>query len=71
MGMVLGVFSHIAWGGQGAIHLLTGMVKGLYAFVVFCFVLALALPSLGMAAAFGLALGVALIIQWLTFKRAA
>lgn len=71
MGMVLGVFSHLAWGGQGAIHLLTGMVKGLYAFVAFCFVLALALPFLGTAAAFGLALGVALIIQWLTFKRAA
>ncbi|MES2839539.1 MAG: hypothetical protein V4794_04615 [Pseudomonadota bacterium] len=71
MGMVLGVFSHIAWGGQGAIHLLTGLVKGLYAFVAFCFVLALALPPLGTAAAFGLALVVALVVQALTFKRTA
>jgi hypothetical protein len=71
MGMVLGVFSHIAWGGQGAIHLLTGLVKGLYAFVVFCFVLVLVLPPLGTAAAFGLALGIALVVQWLTFQRVA
>lgn len=71
MGMVLGVFSHIAWGGQGAIHLLSGLVKGLYAFVVFCFALVLALPPLGTAAAFGLALGVALVVQGLTFQRAA
>lgn len=70
MGMVLGVFSHIAWGGQGAIHLLAGMIKGLYAFVVFCFVLAVALTPLGTAAAFSLAFGAALLIQWLTFKRA-
>lgn len=70
MGLVLGVFSHIAWGGQGAIHLLSGLVKGLYAFVVFCFVLALALPAWGTAAAFGGALVLALGVQWLTFQRA-
>ncbi len=71
MGMVLGVFSHRAWGGQGAIHLLTGMVKGLYAFVVFCFALALALTAMGTPAAFGLALAAALVVQWLTYQRGA
>lgn len=71
MGMVLSVFSHAAWGGQGSIHLIAGLIKGLYAFVAFCFVLALTLVPLGTAAAFGLALGGALLIQGFTFKRAA
>lgn len=71
MGMVLSVFSHIAWGGQGAIHLLAGIIKGLYAFVVFCLVLTVALPPIGTAAAFGIAFGVAVLIQGLTFKRSA
>ena len=69
MGMVLGVFSHIAWGATGAIRLLTGIIKGLYAFVVFVFLLAMALPVMGTAAAFSVAVGVALLIHWLTFKR--
>jgi hypothetical protein len=69
MGMVLSVFSHIAWGGRGAIHLRADFIKGLYAFVVFCFMLSVALVPLDTAAAFGLTLGVALLIQWLTFKR--
>lgn len=69
MGLVLGVFSHIAWGGQGAIHLITGMVKGLYAFVVFCFVVALALTAMSTFAAFSLALTSAVVVQWLTYRR--
>lgn len=69
MGLVLGVFSHIAWGGQGAIHLFTGMVNGLYAFVVFCFVVALALTSMSTVAAFCLALTIAVLVQWITYAR--
>jgi len=70
IGMVLGVFSHIAWGAQGAIHLLAGMIKGLYAFAVFCFIFAVALPVLDTAVAFSMALGSAALIQGLTFRRA-
>jgi hypothetical protein len=70
MGMVLGVFSHMAWGKNGAIHLLTGILKGLYGFVLFCFLLAVTLPQVGTAASFGLALGAALMVHWLTFKWA-
>lgn len=67
MAIVLGVFSHIAWGGPGAIRLLAGMIRGLYAFAVFCFIVAVALPKLGTVAAFSTALVSALLIQGLSW----
>lgn len=67
LGFVLGVFSQLALGGGGAAQLLAGMVRGLYAFTVFCFVLASMLPRVGVGIAFSVAVSVALFFQMLTF----
>lgn len=69
LGLVLGVFSQRVWGGAGAARLLAGMVRGLYAFTVFCFVLAVMLAWAGTAVAFPVAVGSALAVQLLTFAR--
>lgn len=69
LGLVLGVFSQRVWGGAGAARLLAGMVRGLYAFTVFCFVLAVMLAWAGTAVAFLVAVGSALVVQLLTFAR--
>lgn len=66
MASVLAVFSHRQAGPASAVRLLQGMLMGYYAFSTFCIVLALALPSLGIGAAFFLALGGAVIAQLLT-----
>lgn len=69
LGLVLGVFSQRVWGGADAARLLAGMVRGLYAFTVFCFVLAVMLAWAGTAVAFLVAVGSALAVQLLTFAR--
>ena len=69
LGLVLGVFSHRAWGGAGAARLLAGMVQGMAAFTTFCFVLAVALPRWGIAWAFAGAVVAALLVQAVTFRR--
>lgn len=69
MGLVFGVFSHLAWGPGGAIRLLRGMLSGLYAFAVFCLVVALAVPPAGVAIGFSAALACALLVQAAMFKR--
>jgi len=56
MSTVLVAFSHQQSGAGYAVRLLRGMVSGYYGFACFCVVLALALPSLGIAQAFALAL---------------
>lgn len=66
MATVLAVFSQRQHGAGYAVRLLRGMVYGYYAFAGFCLALALALPRLPLAGAFGLALGVALALQALT-----
>jgi hypothetical protein len=71
MSLVFGIFSHIEWGAAGAIRLLSGMVHGLYAFVVFCPVVAIAVPRLGLWLGFTAALLCALLIQASTFRRRA
>lgn len=43
--------------------LLRNFLFGFYGFAAFCFVLAVALPALGIAAAFGLATAAALVVQ--------
>jgi uncharacterized membrane protein (GlpM family) len=56
MGMVLAVFTQRASGAQYAGALLRAMSLGLWAFVAFCLTLTLALPRIGIAGAFSVAL---------------
>lgn len=64
---VLAVFTH-AHGGIAQVGvLLRNFLFGFYGFAAFCFVLAVALPSLATAAAFGLATAVALAVQTAIF----
>jgi hypothetical protein len=60
---VLAVFTQAHGGFAPVAVLLRNFLFGFYGFAAFCFVLAVALPSLGTAAAFGLAAGVALAAQ--------
>jgi len=63
LGTVLAVFSHRHAGAEFAIHLLRGMVLGLYAFLAFTVVLAWSLTSLHIGTAFVLAIIAALLVQ--------
>jgi hypothetical protein len=60
---VLAVFTHAHGGAAQLDLLLRNFLVGFYGFSAFCFVLALALPALSIAAAFGLATGAALAVQ--------
>jgi hypothetical protein len=60
---VLAVFTHAHSGGAQVDVLLRNFLVGFYGFAAFCFVLAIALPSLATAVAFGLATAVALAVQ--------
>lgn len=66
MASVLAVFSHRQQGAGFAVLLMRGMVLGYWGFATFCGVLALALPRLGIAGAFGAALAAAVTVQGLT-----
>lgn len=66
MGIVLAAFSHRASGRFYTIRLLRGMVAGFYAFTSFCLGVALAVPRLGVAAGFALALAFSLAIHCCT-----
>lgn len=68
LGLLFGVFSQLVWGGAGAARLLAGMIRGLYAFTTFCFVLAVTLGALDTTWAFAAALMSALLVQVFTFK---
>ncbi len=60
---VLAVFTH-AHGGVAQVEvLLRNFLFGFYGFAAFCFTLAVALPGLATAAAFGLAVAAALAVQ--------
>ena len=60
---VLAVFTH-AHGGVAQVGvLLRNFLFGFYGFAAFCFTLAIALPALASAAAFGLATAAALAVQ--------
>jgi hypothetical protein len=69
MSLVFGVFSHLTWGAAGAIRLLSGMVRGLYAFVAFCPAVAILVPLIGVGLGFSAALSFALLMQAATFRR--
>ena len=60
---VLATFTHAQRGHDELLRLLRAMVVGFVAFALFCFTLAVTLPSLGTAASFALATLVALLVQ--------
>jgi hypothetical protein len=64
---VLAVFTHAHGGVAQVSVLLRNFLFGFYGFAAFCFTLALALPGLTSAAAFGLATGAALAVQTTIF----
>jgi hypothetical protein len=67
---VIAVFMHRGNGSHGAQHaisLLRSLAGGLYSLAAFCLVIAWQLASLGTAAAFSLAIVVALIVQSITW----
>jgi hypothetical protein len=74
-GGTLAVFAHQFHGPQSAVSVLRGLLHGLFAFAGFFVVLAALLERAGLAAAFGLAVAVALLIQagslWLMRRRLA
>jgi len=67
--LVFAVFSHLTWGAAGTIKLLSGMVRGFFAFAVFCLAVALAVPGWGLGAGFLAALACALPVQAASFRR--
>ena len=66
MGIVLAAFSHRASGTPYTIRLLRGMVAGFYAFTSFCLGVALAVPRLGVAGGFAVALAFSLAVHCCT-----
>lgn len=64
---ILAVFTHQRNGAMHAIALLRALVRGLFALATFCLVLALWLPTLGMAWGFALGIVAALSVHGVTF----
>ncbi|HYP55958.1 MAG TPA: hypothetical protein VEQ41_06620 [Solirubrobacterales bacterium] len=64
---VLAVFTHAHGGVAQVVVLLRNFLLGFYGFAAFCFALAVALPALPTAAAFGVATMAALAVQATTF----
>ena len=64
---VLAVFTHANGGADQVRILLRNFLVGFYGFAAFCFTLAVALDSMGTAAAFSTALLTALVVQAVTF----
>lgn len=73
-GGTLAVFTHQFQGPQAAINVLRGLLHGLFGFASFFMVLAALLERVGLAAAFGAALAVVLLLQagslWLLRRQA-
>lgn len=63
---VLAVFTHAHGGAEQARVLLRNFLVGFYGFAAFCFTLAVVLGSIGVAAAFAIALVAALAVQAVT-----
>lgn len=66
MASVLAVFSHRQQGAGFTVLLMRGMMLGYWGFAAFCGTLALSLPRLGIAGAFGMALTATVVVQGLT-----
>jgi hypothetical protein len=60
---ILATFVHARHGGAAAVQLLRGMLRGMAGFVAFCVLVAALLPVCGIAAAFTLAGGAALLVH--------
>jgi hypothetical protein len=60
---VLAAFTHAQLGPDATLRLLRGMLTGFFAFALFCWTVALALPHTSILAAFGLATAVAVLTQ--------
>jgi len=60
---ILAAFAHYLQGADAAIHVLRGLVLGLFSFLGFYMALTLALIPLGIGTAFGLAIMLALLAQ--------
>ena len=67
MTSVLAVFTHAHGGFAQVSVLLRNFLFGFYGFAAFCFALAIALPALATATAFGLATMAAIAVQATTF----
>jgi hypothetical protein len=68
---VLAVFTHTQRGADEFLRLGRGQIAGFYAFALFCFTLAVSLPTFPIAPAFVLATGVAALVQGLLLTLAA
>lgn len=66
---ILTAFGHRLEGAGAAVSVLRGLLFGLFSFVAFCLVLALALVPLGIAGAFVAAIAVALLVQGASLWR--
>lgn len=64
---VLAVFTHVHEGAAEVTVLLRNFLFGFYGFAAFCFTLAVTLPALSVAGAFGLATAMALAVQAAVF----
>jgi hypothetical protein len=62
---VLAVFTHAQRGADEFLRLARGLIAGFFAFALFCFTLSVSLRTLGIAASFLLATGVAALVQGL------
>jgi uncharacterized membrane protein (GlpM family) len=69
LGLVLSTFSHAGSGAPFTVVLLHAMARGMWSFASFCFCLALALPTQGIAAAFALSAALSLCVQWFAQPR--
>jgi hypothetical protein len=69
LGIVLAVFSHRTQGSVFVAALLRAMATGLYSFASFCFALSLALPHIGVPAAFAIAVALAVVVQVATKRH--
>jgi hypothetical protein len=68
---VLAVFTHTQRGADEFLRLGRGLITGFFAFALFCFTLAVSLPTLPIATSFVLATGVAVLVQGLLLTLAA
>lgn len=66
---VLATFTHAQSGADETVRVLRGMMKGFVAYALFCFTLAVSLPTLALAGAFALATAVALLTQAVMIHR--
>jgi hypothetical protein len=68
---VLATFTHAQRGADEFLRLARGLIAGFFAFALFCFTLAISLPTLGIADSFALAIGVAILTQAITYAGTA